>query len=299
MGSFLTKEGLKSVLDYIKDKYARKNHTHTDRAEIEQCGLHTVAFSGNYNDLTNRPSLTPNIPDATESTAGAVKPGDGLIVGTQGKLSVDVDGNTTGIYVNSNNKIDINFGKGIVFFEGKWTSSIHIEDGWNNLYEKMKEFINSYNADDIVGVDMVLRNQNAVEKEIVIKLTPDIIENIKNNFTYNFINTNIPNIQNYTFDNCSLGGDVLPYETMKILSDNNRVDAIGLYLLQKMVGGNRNEMITYLRRLVPYSVTVDEYNTNRLGQLLFEIDNTCLVSQTYVLKNSEGGWVYVPLTKII
>lgn len=306
MGSFLTKEGLESVLDYIKKKYARKNHTHTNKAEIEQCGLHTVAFSGSYNDLTNRPSLTPNIPDATESTSGAVKPGDGLIVGTQGKLSVDVDGNTTGIYVNSNNKIDINFGKGIVFFEGKWTSSIHIEDGWKNLYIKMKEFINSYNADDIdiVGVNMILRNPNpnAIEKEFVIKLTPDIIDNIKNDKTYNFIDSNVENIDEYIFDNCESPSDVLEYETLKILSDNNRVDAIGLYLLKEIVNKdnyNKKDTITYLRRLVPYSVTVDEYDTTRLEKLKFEIDENFPVSQTYVLRNSENGWTYVPLTKII
>lgn len=304
MGIFLTKEGLQNVLGYIKGKYAIKEHIHTDRTEIEQCGLHSVAFSGNYNELINRPSLTPNIPDATESSAGVVKPGDGLIVGTQGRLSVEVDGNTTGIYINDDNKIDINFGKGIVFFEGKWTSSIHIEDGWNNLYEKMKEFINSYNADDIVGVNMILRNPNpnAIEKEFVIKLTPDIIDNVKNDTTYNFINSNVENIGEYIFDNCESPSDVLPYETLKILSDNNRVDAIGLYLLKEIVNKdnyNKKDTITYLRRLVPYSVTVDEYDTTRLDKLKFEIDENFPVSQTYVLRNSENGWTYVPFTKII
>lgn len=302
MGIFLTKEGLQNVLGYIKDKYAIKEHIHTDRTEIEQCGLHSVAFSGNYNELINRPSLTPNIPDATESSAGAVKPGDGLIVGPQGRLNVNVDGNTTGIYINDDNKIDINFGKGIVFFEGKWTSSIHIENGWKDLYIKMKEFINSYNADDIVGVNMILRNQNAIEKEFVIKLTPDIIDNVKNDTTYNFINSNVENIEEYTFENCTLPEDVLPYETLKILSDNNRVDAIGLYLLKEIVNKdnyNKKDTITYLRRLVPYSVTVDEYDTTRLDKLKFEIDENFPVSQTYVLRNSENGWTYVPFTKII
>lgn len=299
MGSFLTKEGLKSVLDYIKDKYARKKHTHTDRTEIEQCGLHTVAFSGSYNDLTNRPSLTPNIPMATDTTAGAVKPGDGLVVGPQGKLNVDVDESTTGIYVDNNNKIDIKFGKGVIFYDGKWTSTIHFEEGWNQLYEKTKKFINSYNADEIVGIDMVLRNSDAVDKEFVIKLTPDIITNIKNDFTYNFISENVPNIQNLTFSDCNLGEHVLAYETLRILSDRNNVDAVGLYLLQKMVNGNRKDMITNLRRLVPFSVTVDEYNNDRLTTLQFELETEPIVSHTYVLKNSEGGWTYVPLTKII
>lgn len=302
MGSFLTKEGLQNVLKYIKEKYSRVGHTHEIKNEdIQKWGLHRVALSGNYNDLNNRPSLTANIPDATKSSAGAVKPDKGLIVGQGGSLSVDVDGNTTGIYINDDNKIDINFGKGIVFFEGKWTSSIHIEDGWNELYEKMKEFINSYNTDEIVGVDMILRNPNAIEKEIVIKLTPDIIDNVKNDTTYKFINSNVDNIGEYIFENCTFTGDVLAYETLKILSDNNRVDAIGLYLLKEIVVNNYNkkDTITYLRRRVPYSVTVDEYDTTRLEKLEFEIDENFPVSQTYVLRNSENGWTYVPLTKII
>lgn len=301
MGSFLTKDGLKSVLGYIKEKYAREGHTHNEKEDIVNCGLHSVAFSGSYNDLEDTPSLTPNIPDATESSAGVVKPGSGLIVGPQGKLNVNVDESATGIYVNSNNKIDIKFGKGVIFYDGKWTSTIHIEDGWNQLYAKMKGFIKSYNSNDIVGIDMVLRNDSAVDKEFVIKLTPDIITNIKNNTTYNFINSNVENIEEYTFENCTLPVDVLAYETLKILSDNNGVDAIGLYLFKKMLnnGNDKVQMVTNLRRLAPFSVTVDEYDTTRLDKLKFEIDNSFLVSQTYVLRNSENGWTYVPLTKII
>lgn len=301
MGSFLTKDGLKYVLEYIKGKYSREGHTHNEKEDIVNCGLHSVAFSGSYNDLINTPSLTPNIPDATESSAGVVKPGSGLIVGQQGILSVDVDGNTTGIYINDDNKIDVNVGNGIVFFEGKWTSSILIEDGWNNLYESMKEFIDTIDNNNIVGVDMILRKPNAIEKEFVIKLTPEIIDNIKNNTTYNFINSNVENIEEYTFENCTLPEDVLAYETLKILSDNNGVDAIGLYLFKKMLndGNNKGQIVTNLRRLVPYSVTVDEYDTTRLDKLSFEIDENFPVSQTYVLRNSENGFTYVPLTNII
>lgn len=302
MGSFLTKDGLKSVLEYIKGKYSREGHTHKIEIEdIQKWGLHRVALSGSYNDLINTPSLTPNIPDATESSAGAVKPGDGLIVGPQGRLSVDVDGNTTGIYINNDNKIDVNVGNGIVFFEGKWTSSILIENGWKELYESMKEFIDTIDNNNIVGVDMILRKPNAIEKEFVIKLTPEIIDNIKNNTTYNFINSNVENIEEYTFENCTLPEDVLAYETLKILSDNNGVDAIGLYLFKKMLndGNNKGQIVTNLRRLVPYSVTVDEYDTTRLDKLSFEIDENFPVSQTYVLRNSENGFTYVPLTNII
>jgi hypothetical protein len=70
-------------------QFAREDHTHP-RPSLAELGAATVATSGSYNDLSNRPTIPAayTLPVATAAVLGGVKQGAGVAIAADGTLSV-------------------------------------------------------------------------------------------------------------------------------------------------------------------------------------------------------------------
>lgn len=84
-----------NVINSALNGKAATNHKHT--ASDITSGLATVATSGSYNDLSNKPTIPSayTLPAATSSKLGGIKVGSGLSVTADGTLSATGGGGVT------------------------------------------------------------------------------------------------------------------------------------------------------------------------------------------------------------
>lgn len=80
------------VIKTALDRKANSSHTHTKSQITDFPALATVATSGSYNDLTNKPAIPPaySLPDATATVKGGVKIGSNITV-SKGTVSLTKD----------------------------------------------------------------------------------------------------------------------------------------------------------------------------------------------------------------
>ena len=129
----------------IKNTYARKD------------SLKTVATSGSYNDLTDKPNIK-NIDVATNTTLGGIKVGDNLSITADGVLSANPPGNNYvlpaatvntlgGIKVGTNLTIDAN---GVLNAAASGGSS---DETLQNLFGQLlnEDTQHTYTLDEIIG----------------------------------------------------------------------------------------------------------------------------------------------------
>ena len=87
MSNYLTTEGLRQVLNAIKEKFSKNGHKHTV-GDISDLKL--VAKTGKYSDLSGLPTI-PSVAVAKQNKVGLVMPGKGIVVSGTGALSINVD----------------------------------------------------------------------------------------------------------------------------------------------------------------------------------------------------------------
>lgn len=295
MGNYLTYEGLSTLLTKLKEKFSLKDHKH-NTSDIN--GLAAVAKTGNYNDLTNKPSATQSVSVATSSNAGIVKPSSGLSVDGSGGLSVNVD-TSSGLRI-SNNNLSLDLSNYLFQYENKYCSWIEIsEGGWRGIYDKLVRVANACNSKRMYGICVMVKNiskDNASPFYIV--MTQNVVSNLLQNTTRGYITSIIGGFAGQlAVSGCCEPSEIIEYETIKLLSTDPTVDAVGLFAFYKLINTTMPDMMRQIGRVATDVVSVVEYNRERLRVLGFEFSssNVQTTGFTYIL----FGEKYVPLYNMI
>jgi hypothetical protein len=285
MGDYLKTEGLRQVLNAIKERFSKKEHKHTV-GDISDLKL--VAKTGKYSDLSGLPTI-PSVAVAKRNKVGLVMPGDGIVVSDTGALSINVD-KESGLYIEDNLLK--------ASFMGGESHSIKISaEKWVEIYQQLLEVIKENNFKKISDYTVVLKN-TYFGKTVSIKFDEEKLSNFESIHKYAFEVmdfSNFPKSDSFA----EIGGyakdidDLKFYEFFKLLSSDEISDAVEVFLYNYVNPSRAKEQIgKYLQDII---LVYDELE--RFKQLGIYVDeNLNNIVTTYVYNKDESGTNYIPLS---
>ena len=285
MSKYLTTEGLKQVLNAIKEKFSKNGHKHTV-GDISDLKL--VAKTGKYSDLSGLPTI-PSVAVAKRNKVGLVMPGEGIVVSGTGALSINVD-KESGLYI-ENNLLKATFTGGESF-----KTEISAEK-WFEIDEQLKKVIEENKSNKITDFTVVLKN-TLLGKTITIKFDEEKLSNFDSIYTYAFEVMNYSNFP--TSDSfVKIGGyaedieDLRFYEFFKLLASDEISDAVEVFLYKYVNPSTAKEQIgKYLQSII---LVYDELE--RFKQLDISVDENLInVVTAYVYNKDESGINYIPFS---
>ena len=285
MSNYLTTEGLRQVLNAIKERFSKNGHKHTVN---DISDLKLVAKTGKYSDLSGLPTI-PSVAVAKQNKVGLVMPGDGIVVGDTGALSINVD-KESGLYI-ENNLLKATFTGGESF-----KTEISAEK-WFEIDEQLKKVIEENKSNKITDFTVVLKNI-FLGKTITIKFDEEKLSNFDSIYTYAFEVMNYSNFP--TSDSfVKIGGyaedieDLRFYEFFKLLASDEISDAVEVFLYKYVNPSKAKEQIgKYLQSII---LVYDELE--RFKQLGISVDENLInVVTAYVYNKDESGINYIPFS---
>lgn len=285
MSNYLTTEGLRQVLNAIKERFSKNGHKHTVN---DISDLKLVAKTGKYSDLSGLPTI-PSVAVAKQNKVGLVMPGDGIVVGDTGALSINVD-KESGLYI-ENNLLKASFTGGESF-----KTEISAEK-WFEIDEQLKKVIEENKSNKITDFTVVLKN-TYFGKTIIIKFDEEKLSNFDSIREYAFTvmeYNNFPKVDSFT----TIGGyaknfdDLKYYELFKLLASDGISDAVEVFFYNYVNPSKAKEQIgKYLQDII---FVYDELE--RFEQLGIKFDkNLKNIVTTYVYNKDESGTNYIPLS---
>ena len=285
MSNYLTTEGLRQVLNAIKERFSKNGHKHTVN---DISDLKLVAKTGKYSDLSGLPTI-PSVAVAKQNKVGLVMPGDGIVVGDTGALSINVD-KESGLYI-ENNLLKASFTGGESF-----KTEISAEN-WFEIDEQLKKVIEENKSNKITDFTVVLKN-TFLGKTITIKFDEEKLSNFDLIRKYAFT---VMGYDNFPKENsfAEIGGyakdieDLKFYEFFKLLASDEISDAVEVFLYKYVNPSTAKEQIgKYLQSII---LVYDELE--RFEQLGISVDkNLTNVVTAYVYNKDESGINYIPLS---
>ena len=285
MSNYLTTEGLRQVLNAIKERFSKNGHKHTVN---DISDLKLVAKTGKYSDLSGLPTI-PSVAVAKQNKVGLVMPGDGIVVGDTGALSINVD-KESGLYI-ENNLLKASFTGGESF-----KTEISAEK-WVEIDEQLKKVIEENKSNKITDFTVVLKN-TYFGKTITIKFDEEKLLNFDLIRKYAFT---VMGYDNFPKENsfAEIGGyakdieDLKFYEFFKLLASNEISDAVEVFLYKYVNPSTAKEQIgKYLQSII---LVYDELE--RFKQLGISVDeNLTNVVTAYVYNKDESGINYIPFS---
>ena len=285
MGKYLTTDNLRQVLYAIKERFSKKEHKHTV-GDISDLKL--VAKTGKYSDLSGLPTI-PSVAVAKRNKVGLVMPGEGIVVGDTGALSINVD-KESGLYI-ENNLLKASFTGGESF-----KTEISAEK-WVEIDEQLKKVIEENKSNKITDFTVVLKN-TYFGKTITIKFDEEKLLNFDLIRKYAFT---VMGYDNFPKENsfAEIGGyakdieDLKFYEFFKLLASNEISDAVEVFLYKYVNPSTAKEQIgKYLQSII---LVYDELE--RFEQLGISVDeNLTNVVTAYVYNKDESGINYIPFS---
>lgn len=285
MSNYLTTEGLRQVLNAIKERFSKNGHKHTVN---DISDLKLVAKTGKYSDLSGLPTI-PSVAVAKQNKVGLVMPGDGIVVGDTGALSINVD-KESGLYI-ENNLLKASFTGGESF-----KTEISAEK-WFEIDEQLKKVIEENKSNKITDFTVVLKNI-FLGKTITIKFDEEKLSNFDSIRKYAFTvmeYDNFPKEDSFAI----IGGyaedikDLKYYEFLKLLASNEISDAVEVFLYKYVNPSTAKEQIgKYLQSII---LVYDELE--RFKQLDISVDENLInVVTAYVYNKDESGINYIPFS---
>ena len=285
MSNYLTTEGLRQVLNAIKERFSKNGHKHTVN---DISDLKLVAKTGKYSDLSGLPTI-PSVAVAKQNKVGLVMPGDGIVVGDTGALSINVD-KESGLYI-ENNLLKASFTGGESF-----KTEISAEK-WFEIDEQLKKVIEENKSNKITDFTVVLKN-TFLGKTITIKFDEEKLSNFDSIRKYAFTvmgYDNFPKEDSFAV----IGGyakdikDLKYYEFLKLLASNEISDAVEVFLYKNVTPSKAKEQIgKYLQSII---LVYDELE--RFKQLDISVDENLInVVTAYVYNKDESGINYIPFS---
>ena len=285
MSNYLTTEGLRQVLNAIKERFSKNGHKHTVN---DISDLKLVAKTGKYSDLSGLPTI-PSVAVAKQNKVGLVMPGDGIVVGDTGALSINVD-KESGLYI-ENNLLKASFTGG----ESFKTEISAVK--WVEIDEQLKKVIEENKSNKITDFTVVLKN-TFLGKTITIKFDEEKLSNFESIYKYAF---EVMNFSNFPKSDsfAEIGGyakdieDLKFYEFFKLLASDEISDAVEVFLYKYVNPIQAKEQIgKYLQDII---LVYDELE--RFEQLGIKIDkNLNNIVTTYVYNKDESGINYIPFS---
>ena len=285
MSKYLTTEGLRQVLNAIKEKFSKNGHKHTV-GDISDLKL--VAKTGKYSDLSGLPTI-PSVAVAKRNKVGLVMPGEGIVVSGTGALSINVD-KESGLYI-EDNLLKASFMGGESF-----KTEISAEK-WFEIDEQLKKVIEENKSNKITDFTVVLKN-TFLGKTITIKFDEEKLSNFDSIYKYAFEVMNFSNFP--TSDSfVKIGGyaedieDLRFYEFFKLLASDEISDAVEVFLYKYVNPSKAKEQIgKYLQSII---LVYDELE--RFKQLDISVDENLInVVTAYVYNKDESGINYIPFS---
>ena len=285
MSNYLTTEGLRQVLNAIKERFSKNGHKHTVN---DISDLKLVAKTGKYSDLSGLPTI-PSVAVAKQNKVGLVMPGDGIVVGDTGALSINVD-KESGLYI-ENNLLKASFTG-----DESFKTEISAEN-WFEIDEQLKKVIEENKSNKITDFTVVLKN-TFLGKTITIKFDEEKLSNFESIREYAFTvmeYNNFPKVDSFT----TIGGyaknfdDLKYYELFKLLASDGISDAVEVFFYNYVNPSKAKEQIgKYLQDII---FVYDELE--RFEQLGIKFDkNLKNIVTTYVYNKDESGTNYIPLS---
>lgn len=285
MSKYLTTEGLRQVLNAIKEKFSKNGHKHTV-GDISDLKL--VAKTGKYSDLSGLPTI-PSVAVAKENKVGLVMPGEGIVVSGTGALSINVD-KESGLYI-EDNLLKASFMGGESF-----KTEISAEK-WDEMYQQLEKVIEENKSNKITNYTVVLKN-TYFGKTVSIKFDEEKLLNFDSIREYAFKVMNFSNFP--TSDSfIKIGGyaedidNLKFYEFFKLLASDEISDAVEVFFYNYVNPSKAKEQIgKYLQDII---FVYDELE--RFEQLGIKFDkNLKNIVTTYVYNKDESGTNYIPLS---
>lgn len=285
MSNYLTTEGLRQVLNAIKERFSKNGHKHTVN---DISDLKLVAKTGKYSDLSGLPTI-PSVAVAKQNKVGLVMPGDGIVVGNTGALSINVD-KESGLYI-ENNLLKASFTGGESF-----KTEISAER-WDEMYQQLEKVIEENKSNKITNYTVVLKN-TYFGKTVSIKFDEEKLSNFKSIREYAFKVMNFSNFP--TSDSfIKIGGyaedidNLKFYEFFKLLASDEISDAVEVFFYNYVNPSKAKEQIgKYLQDII---FVYDELE--RFEQLGIKFDkNLKNIVTTYVYNKDESGINYIPFS---
>ena len=285
MSKYLTTEGLRQVLNAIKEKFSKNGHKHTV-GDISDLKL--VAKTGKYSDLSGLPTI-PSVAVAKLNKVGLVMPGEGIVVSGTGALSINVD-KESGLYI-EDNLLKASFMGG-----ESYSTKISAEK-WGEMYQQLEKVIEENKSNKITDFTVVLKN-TFLGKTITIKFDEEKLSNFVSIYTYAF---EVMNFSNFPKSDsfAEIGGyakdieDLKFYEFFKLLASDEISDAVEVFLYKYVNPSKAKEQIgKYLQSII---LVYDELE--RLKQLDISVDENLInVVTAYVYNKDESGINYIPFS---
>ena len=285
MSKYLTTEGLRQVLNAIKEKFSKNGHKHTV-GDISDLKL--VAKTGKYSDLSGLPTI-PSVAVAKQNKVGLVMPGEGIVVSGTGALSINVD-KESGLYI-EDNLLKATFTGGESF-----KTEISAER-WDEMYQQLEKVIEENKSNKITDFIVVLKN-TFLGKTITIKFDEEKLSNFKSIYEYAF---EVMNFSNFPKEDsfAEIGGyakdieDLKFYEFFKLLASDEISDAVEVFLYKYVNPSKAKEQIgKYLQSII---LVYDELE--RFKQLGISVDENLInVVTAYVYNKDESGINYIPFS---
>ena len=285
MSKYLTTEGLRQVLNAIKEKFSKNGHKHTV-GDISDLKL--VAKTGKYSDLSGLPTI-PSVAVAKRNKVGLVMPGEGIVVSDTAALSINVD-KKSGLYI-EDNRLKASF------MGGESHSTKISAEKWNEMYQQLEKVIEENKSNKITDYTVVLKN-TYFGKTVSIKFDEEKLSNFKSIYEYAFKVMNFSNFP--TSDSfVKIGGyaedieDLRFYEFFKLLASDEISDAVEVFLYKNVTPSKAKEQIgKYLQSII---LVYDELE--RFKQLGISVDENLInVVTAYVYNKDESGINYIPFS---
>ena len=281
MSKYLTTEGLRQVLNAIKEKFSKNGHKHTV-GDISDLKL--VAKTGKYSDLSGLPTI-PSVAVAKQNKVGLVMPGEGIVVSRTGALSINVDKEKSGLYIEGN------------LLKASFFKTEISAERWDKMYQQLEEVIEKNKSNNITDYTVVLKN-TVLGKTITIKFDEEKLLYFKSIYEYAFTvmgDDNFPKEDSFA----EIGGyakdieDLKFYEFFKLLASDEISDAVEVFFYNYANPSRAKEQIgKYLQDII---LVYDELE--RFEQLGIKIDkNLNNIVTTYVYNKDESGTNYIPLS---
>lgn len=285
MSKYLTTEGLRQVLNAIKEKFSKNGHKHTV-GDISDLKL--VAKTGKYSDLSGLPTI-PSVAVAKRNKVGLVMPGEGIVVSGTGALSINVD-KESGLYI-EDNLLKASF------MGGESHSTKISAEKWDEMYQQLEKVIEENKSNKITDYTVVLKN-TYFGKTVSIKFDEEKLSNFESIYKYAF---EVMNFSNFPKSDsfAEIGGyakdieDLKFYEFFKLLASDEISDAVEVFLYKYVNPSTAKEQIgKYLQSII---LVYDELE--RFKQLGISIDeNLTNVVTAYVYNKDESGINYIPFS---
>ena len=281
MGKYLTTDNLRQVLYAIKERFSKKEHKHTV-GDISDLKL--VAKTGKYSDLSGLPTI-PSVAVAKRNKVGLVMPGEGIVVSHTGALSINVDKEKSGLYIEGN------------LLKASFFKTEISAERWDKMYQQLEEVIEKNKSNNITDYTVVLKN-TVLGKTITIKFDEEKLLYFKSIYEYAFTvmgDDNFPKEDSFAV----IGGyaedikDLKYYEFFKLLASDEISDAVEVFLYNYVNPSKAKEQIgKYLQDII---FVYDELE--RFEQLGIKFDkNLKNIVTTYVYNKDESGTNYIPLS---